>query len=290
MIAAAGKRAQDGYVLGRTPDEYERLRAQSRVWESATGRLLDQIALARGAACLDAGCGPGETMQLMARRVGPSGRVMGVDLDARLGEQAVATLHDAGHRQCEFARVDLTAGDAIPGVPFDLVFARLLLYHLPERLAVLRRLWSAVAAGSHLVVQDYDVRSLNVLPPLESVDELLRVLEATFTVAGCDVHVGARLPQLFAQAEIGAPDGTDVSGRLESLVEAQWMLSGVYRSVLPTALEHGITTEEGAAELLADLTLDIRRFPDRPLLWPLLIGAWKRKPAGISEATGASTR
>ena len=100
---------QDGYALARTQEEYERLRAQARVWESTTGRLLDRVALAPGSRCLDAGCGPGETMRLMAQRVGPSGRVLGVDVDATLGRQALAALHDAGHRRCEFAHVDLTS-------------------------------------------------------------------------------------------------------------------------------------------------------------------------------------
>ena len=73
MSTAEAERPQDGYALGRTPQEYERLRAQARVWESATGRLFDQVALAPGASCLDAGCGPGETMRLMAQRVGTVG-------------------------------------------------------------------------------------------------------------------------------------------------------------------------------------------------------------------------
>ena len=98
---------RDGYVLGRTPAEYERLRAQARVWEAATGRLLDQVELAPGSRCLDAGCGPGETMRLLAQRVGPSGRVLGVDVDAALGAQALAMLHAAGHLHCSFAPVDL---------------------------------------------------------------------------------------------------------------------------------------------------------------------------------------
>ena len=136
------------------------------MWEAATGRLLDQVALAPGASCLDAGCGPGETMRLMAERVGPSGHVLGVDVDATLGTQAVAMLHDAGHRQCQFAQVDLTSGEPIPGAPFDVVYARLLLYHLPERVAVLRSLWDAVAPGGHLLVQDYDLQSISVQPAL----------------------------------------------------------------------------------------------------------------------------
>src|SRR5690242_18482700 len=73
---------QRPYALGRTPQEYERLRAQARIWEDATGRLLDRVGLAPQARCLDAGCGPGETMRLMAHRVGPAGEVTGIDVDA----------------------------------------------------------------------------------------------------------------------------------------------------------------------------------------------------------------
>ena len=124
----------DRYALGHTPEEYERLRAQARVWESTTGRLLDRGRRSRpGSRCLDAGCGPGETMRLMAQRVGPSGRVVGVDVDETLGGQALAALHDAGHRQCACrARRPRRPTTAIPGAPFDLVYARLLLFHLPS--------------------------------------------------------------------------------------------------------------------------------------------------------------
>jgi SAM-dependent methyltransferase len=277
MTTTEAERRQDGYALGRTPEEYERLRAQARVWESATGRLLDKVGLAPGASCLDAGCGPGETMRLMAQRVGPAGRVLGIDTDASLGATALATLHAAGHRHCDFQAHDLAAGGPIPGAPFDLVYARLLLFHLPQRRAVLARLWDAVAPGGHLVVQDYDLRSVDVLPALDSVDELGRVVIGTFTAVGCDVNAGARLPQLFVQAGAGVPDGTDVAGRVEPLGSGRAFLEHTFRSLLPTALAHGITTEADAAATLAALERDAADFADSPLLWPLLIGAWKRK-------------
>jgi len=277
MTATEELRRQDNYALGRTPGEYERLRAQARVWESATGRLLDRVGLAPGASCLDAGCGPGETMRLMAQRVGPAGRVLGIDVDASLGAMAEAALHGAGHHHCHFRVHDLTAGGPIPGAPFDLVYARLLLFHLPQRRAVLARLWDAVAPGGHLVVQDYDLRSVDVLPALDSVEELGRVVTGAFTAAGCDVHAGARLPQLFVQAGAGVPDGTDVAGRIEPFGSGRTMLEHVFRSLLPTALAHGVTTETGAAATLAAIDRDAAHFPGSPLLWPLLIGAWKRK-------------
>jgi len=279
MITVEARRPVDHYVLGRTDREYERLRAQSLAWEAATARLLDHLALAPGCRCLDAGCGPGETMRLMAEHVGPCGHVVGVDVDAALGRQAVAMLHDAGHRQCRFERVDLTAGDPIPGAPFDLVYARLLLYHLPKRLAVLRSLWDAVAPGGHLLVQDYEVGSISSQPALPSLELIGKVIIDAFTAAGCDVHIGTRLPDLFVRAGIGAPDGTDVAGRLEPLATTHRMLAAVYASILPAALARGTITEPQAATILANFTRDVERFPERPTLWPLLIGAWKRKPA-----------
>lgn len=277
MSAVEHEVQSDVYALGRTREEYERLRGQARGWETATGRLLDEIGLAPGARCLDAGCGPGETMRLMAQRVGPTGSVLGVDLDAALGADAVAMLHASGHRQCRFRVHDVSGTSPLPAGPFDLVYARLLLFHLPERVSVLARLWDAVAPGGHLVVQDYDLGGARVLPTLHSVDEAMRVLVGAFTAVGCDVHAGARLPELFVQAGIGSPDGTDVAGRLEPLATGRRLVEHTFRSVLPTALEHAITTETDAAETLTRLDRDARRFAARPLMWPLLIGAWKQR-------------
>ncbi len=277
MSVTEAERDQNGYALGHTPEEYERLRGQARVWEAATGRLLDQVGLAPGASCLDAGCGPGETMRLMAQRVGPAGRVLGIDVDTSLSAMALAMLRGAGHRQCSFHAHDLTAAEPIPGAPFDLVYARLLLFHLPERAAVLARLWDAVAPGGHLVVQDYALHGADVLPPLDSANELLRVVVGAFTAVGCDVNAGARMPQLFAQAGLGDPDGTDVAGRIEPLATGRAILENTCRSLLPAAVAHGVTTEQDAAAALASFGDDVARFGDRPLLWPLLISAWKRK-------------
>ena len=265
------------YSLGHTPQEYERLRTQARIWEGATTRVLDQVGVRQGGSCLDAGCGPGETMRMLAERVGPDGRVLGMDADTSIGILAVEMLHRTGNRQCAFHTHDLTAAEPVPGAPFDLVYARLLLFHVPQRVAVLERLWDAVAPGGHLVVQDYDLRTASVLPDLASFAEVGRVIFGAFGAAGADISVGARLSRLFEEAGVGVPDGTDVTGRIEPLGTGSAMFANVYRSLLPVALAHGITTEEAAAATLAAFGDDAVRFADSPMTWPLMIGAWKRK-------------
>jgi ubiquinone/menaquinone biosynthesis C-methylase UbiE len=271
------ERPQAPYALGHTPEEYERLRMQARAWDTATGRLLDEVGLGPGARCLDAGCGPGETMRAMAERVGPAGRVLGLDADPAIGAMTLTMLHGAGHRQCAFQARDITGADPIPGAPFDLAYARLLLFHISQRTDVLARLWDAVAPGGHLLVQDYDLRGISTCPQADWAGEVLRVFTGAFGAAGADVSTGARLPQLFAEAGVGTPDGTDVAGRIEPLAIGRILVENSFRSVLPTALAHGVTTEADAAATLAAIDRDATRFPDRPLLWPLMIGAWKRK-------------
>ena len=100
-----------------------------------------------------------------------------------------------------------------------------------------------------LVVHEYDIRTASVLPALDSIDEMLRVIVVVFTTAGADVHDGARLSRLFAQAGIGSPEGTDVAGRMEPLSTGRTMRSVSDRS--PTILRMGggcFLTSVGTAE------------------------------------------
>jgi hypothetical protein len=106
----------------------------------------------------------------------------------------------------------------------------------------------------------------------------MRLIVATFEALDCDVRAGMRLPQLFAEAGVGAPEDTDVAGRLEPFGTGQAMLEHTLRSVLPAAYGHGITTESHAEQTLAALRRDATE-PGRTMLWPLMIGAWRRKPA-----------
>ena len=260
------------YSLLRESAEYDRLRAQARIWETATARLLDRIALPVGARCLDAGCGPGETMRLLAQRVGPTGHVTGLDSDAAL----VAATAEQLPANCDVFVADMTR-DPIEG-QFDLVFARLLLFHLPQRVDVLRRLWAAVKPTGHLVVQDYDLASACSVPAAPGVDEVAALVIESFTAAGCDVRAGLRLPTLLKEAGVGAADGTDVSGLLLPLSQGAQMLGSVLRSLFPSAIANGITTPDQGEAALARLREDAAGDPDRPMLWPLMAGIWKTRP------------
>jgi SAM-dependent methyltransferase len=268
----------DDYVMGRTDHEHERLRRQAQVWETATRRALTVAGLREGMCCLDVGCGPGEVLRLMRECVGAHGHVTGLDVDGPLGRDGVARLTVSGADNCAFVEGDAMTLAEMPGAPFDFVYARLVLLHADDPIALLRRLWSWTRPGGTLLVQDYDFVSLGFHPPLPMPDEFERVVLGVFHDARRDTRIGYKMPVHFVDAGVGAPDGTDTAGLLGSLSDRHMMFASVYRSVLPRALALGLTTEERAAGFLADLARIANGEQYHAAYPPLMVATWKRKP------------
>jgi 16S rRNA G1207 methylase RsmC len=71
------------YLLAGGSAELERLRLQAQVWEPEAEMMLDRIGIQPGWHCVDLGCGAMGILGPLSRRVGPQGRVVGVDTDAK---------------------------------------------------------------------------------------------------------------------------------------------------------------------------------------------------------------
>jgi ubiquinone/menaquinone biosynthesis C-methylase UbiE len=277
MSANAVPAESPAYIMGRTSEEYERLRRQAQVWEPATKSVLQRAGIAPGMHCLDAGCGPGEVMRLMAHCTGPSGLIVGLDTDANIGAEAISALHGAGLRQCRFLHTDLFGVEQIDQAPFDLVFARLLLFHMKNPADALRKLYGWLKPGGRIVIQDYDTTAMDAEPSHEVLSEFKTVWSGVCEKAGLNERLGLRIPHLFAEIGIGSPDGTDVAGLLLPMNVSRHMVTAVYRSVLPLALQFGLTTKQRSDWFFEQINGPA--LADRYFRWLLLISAWKQKPA-----------
>src|SRR5690242_19692608 len=111
------------YLLAGGKAELERLTLQARVWEPETERILDQINLQPGATCLDLGCGAMGILESLRRRVGSSGHVVGVDMDATLLAAAKGLLEEHGINDIELLTQDAYKSD-LPDSTFDLTHVR----------------------------------------------------------------------------------------------------------------------------------------------------------------------
>src|SRR5215831_16777532 len=77
----AAKQAVTDYVLGYADSEQERLIRQAAKLARITERFFREAGIGFGQRILDLGSGMGDVAMLVARLVGPSGEVVGVERD-----------------------------------------------------------------------------------------------------------------------------------------------------------------------------------------------------------------
>ena len=268
---------RDGYVLSRTSDEFRRLVLQARLWAEVTDRALAKAGLATGMHALDVGCGPGEVMRAMGRLVGPGGSVTGLDIDAAIGTEALAVLSAEGPPIYRFEPFDLTSGQEAPGAPYDLVFARLVVFHMADQPGTLRRLWQWVKPGGSLLIMEYDMASLRTYPPVPAIDAARRLFEQGFRAAGRDIEVGFRIPGHFVTAGIGPPDGSEAASHILNAAVVAQMIGSVLASLRPTIERLGLTDGAHLDAYFEDLARVTSG--DGFGCTPSLTATWKRKPA-----------
>lgn len=216
-------------------------------------------------------------MRLMGEMVGPTGQVMGLDTDGRIGREACNILQATTKSQFAFIEGNVTTLSEIDGQPFDVTFARIVLMHIDDPVAVLRKMYGWTKPGGYLVIQEYDFSSWGIYPRSEAAVEVQRVFYGVCEKAKRDTRIGYKLPAYFVEAGIGEPDGTDVAGMLSPLAQYKAFTEALYRSVLPLALQWNITTEAQSQRLFEDVS-NITAQQHHYILWPSLVGAWKRKP------------
>jgi SAM-dependent methyltransferase len=275
VAAKAQKLNPDGYVHARNGGEYQRLRDQAMMWQRATEEVLDRIGLAPGMSCLDVGSGPGAVMRLMADRVGPQGRVTGIEIDGALGAQALADLRAQGGTSFEIIAANMLELDQVPGAPFDLTFCRLFLMHMQEPVAALEKMLYWTKSGGTVVAQEFDFGAIAVEPLCPAMAEFNRVFEGVFRGHGRNLRAGRQLPAQFEAAGLGLPDGTNAEAKFLPLKDLAQMLIGVYQGLFAAAAELGIADATRAEAFKADMEeagSDGRYY----CLTPILIGAWKR--------------
>lgn len=268
------KAINDDYALNRTRAEYERLVIQSRVWADVTERALDRIGLQPGLSALDVGCGPGAVMRAIGRRVGPAGTVTGLDIDGAMGREALGVLAAEGGARYRFVEGDLMRLGEVPGGPFDVVVARLLVFHLKDQIAALAKLWSFVKPGGSLLIMDYDLSAVRAIPAHPAADRAIELMGAGFRAAGCNIRIGTEMPALFMQAGLGEPDGIEVNGLVTSGRNGVAMLSAVLNSLAPLIVGKGLESPDCLGRVFEDLdAVALRPFAR----YPDMVSTWKRK-------------
>ena len=99
------------YVIRVGAAGRERLRMLSRVMYASTASLFDRFRFKDWQQCLDIGCGGGDVTLELARRIGPSGKAVGADIDETQLDIARREADAKGIRNVEFRSLDIRTTD-----------------------------------------------------------------------------------------------------------------------------------------------------------------------------------
>jgi ubiquinone/menaquinone biosynthesis C-methylase UbiE len=126
-------------------------------WDRFGRATVDNLELQPGAVVLDACAGSGASALPAAELVGPTGRVVAVDLADNLLELARAKADRLGIHNLETRQGDIEALD-YPSGTFDAVIIVFGVFFLPDMVAGTSALWQQVAPGGKLAVTTWGPR------------------------------------------------------------------------------------------------------------------------------------
>ena len=269
------------YIFGNAAEAEtaERFASLDALYNFRTLRFLETAGIAPGWRCLEVGGGSGSVAAWMADRVGPSGYVLVTDIDPRFMEGSA--YRRPAHM--ELRRHDIGT-DPLPEQAFDLIHARLVLMHVPQRREALARLVAALKPRGWLVIEDFDGRVIDRTIPLSDAaaaasfkrarDALVRLLEDRgFEVEWARRLYGrlkaAGLTEVGMEGHVAVSEGGSLGASLDAANFAQ---------VRREAVAKGLVTDAEIDAVLARLNA-----PDFALLSLVMFTAWGRRPASSAS-------
>ena len=267
------------YPIGETDSQSRRLITQAQLYNPFTRAFFQAAGISSGMKVLELGSGTGDVSLVLADLVGPSGRVVGVELIPAAVETARSRIAATGWRN-----VECLAG-AIESVEleqeFDAVVGRFILMWLPDPLAVLERVARHLRPGGVVAFQDNDFTfGAMASAPLSLFDPVFAWLKGTMAQDGPDYHMGLKMQHLYQRVGLTTPQFTFDApiGTGHNWTGYQYIAETVEMLKAPMQ-QRGIALP---AEIgTSDLAERIRKEAvanNAVIVLPAIIGAWSRKP------------
>lgn len=161
LTAEGANAPQIEYWNGAAGDRWARLADTQDLMIGELGMAaMDACAIDAGQSVLDIGCGSGSTTLEIARRVGPGGRVLGIDISTPMLEVAEARRRDAGLDTIAFENRD-AATYAFEPAAFDRLFSRFGVMFFIDPVAAFANMRIAARMGARLAFVCWKARTQN---------------------------------------------------------------------------------------------------------------------------------
>jgi ubiquinone/menaquinone biosynthesis C-methylase UbiE len=268
---------QADYHLGNTDAEHERLIRQAIRLAPITERFFREAGIGSGQRVIDLGAGVGDVAMLVARIVGPTGKVVAIERDARTINRARTRAVESGLANIDFVQADITeySLDSM----FDAAVGRYILQFVPDPVATLRSTAKQLRAGGIVAFQEGSwtpFLSLSAHLPLWYAG--VSLLHEAAIRSGIKLEMGTGLYKAFREAGLPAP-----RMRLEMELACdpdftRWV-SDSLRSVLPQIQRLNLSLEAlGDLDTLPERLQREVAISGTVVPWIGLVAAWCRKP------------
>jgi SAM-dependent methyltransferase len=252
--------------------EHDRLTALESLYDGPSRRLLGDLGVGAGWRCLEVGCGAGGLARWLADRVGETGHVLATDLDTRF-------LDGHGRDNLE-VRTHNVVTDPLDEAAFDVIHARAVVEHVPEREYVLKRLVAALRPGGWLLIEDVDFGGVTAgmlaayatAPESEraALERVYLAIAKVFGAIGADPSFGRRLVTALTEAGLSGVTA-ELHAPVVSGGNEQWT-RGSIEQLAERVVATGIATSDDVQWFLAASAR-----PDFYYLPPLMVSAWGQR-------------
>ncbi|MGN6576608.1 MAG: methyltransferase domain-containing protein [Nocardioides sp.] len=229
------------------PDDYLTRLALSDLGRAYKSLVMDELDIEPGASVVDLGCGPGADLAGLANAVGPTGRVLGIDIDAAAVAEARRSVspHANVHvQQGDIHRLDL-ADRSVDRVHTDRV-----LQHVADPGAVVAEVARVLRPGgiAGFAEPDWDTFVIDHSDP-----EIAAAYRRFITDAVVrNSRIGRQLPALCEAHGLDARRIVPVTAVFRDLAEADRIFG--FERVSRRAVVAGYLTDTQAAALLDHLS------------------------------------
>lgn len=259
------------YILATGSQDVERLHLLNQLYGPASEAVLRRAGMAEGSRVVEIGCGAGNMTCWIARQVGESGCVFGMDKSLAQIEQARRQADALGLTNVTF--VEGTAySPPLPPQSFDVVYSRLVLMHLQRPLQALQAMGSLLWQGGRLVCEELDLTSWLCNPQARCVEQFIELNLKLGERRGEDFRLGGSLHRLFRAAGFRT---LEVAGHMPLVLRGPtkrllWMTFGQFA---PGLVEEGLASAEEVQRVGAEL-LQVADDDTTLLGLPLMVQVW----------------
>ncbi|MGD2110489.1 MAG: methyltransferase domain-containing protein [Phycisphaerae bacterium] len=238
-----GGSTERDYLLGTDDDELERLGFQHRVWAQETSALWNRAGFKPGQTILDLGCGPGYATLDLARLVGATGRIIGVDASARYLQHLETKRKSDGLNHVETHRCDVHELD-LPAESFDGAYARWLFCFVKDPARVVSAVASALRPGGVFAVTDYfNYKAFTLAPRNAAVDRVVEAVQESWRAHDGDLDIMLKLPNVMAACGMRVTHVTPIVRAVKPGSAAWHWVRTFFDNYLPSMVRGGFITE-----------------------------------------------